>query len=136
MRQTGPPGTRSVSAASPSTMPPHEVLWWSVSPGALSPSAFDALASVCSVAEVQRAARYLFDRDRRASLAAHGLLRQSISADGHVESVALRTDPATAIDLWRLKWRGVPDAAAHGGACIRRPAPCRFPASSGASSRN
>ncbi|GGB95790.1 4'-phosphopantetheinyl transferase family protein [Pseudoduganella buxea] len=56
------------------------VFWWSVGLAALEPATFTALAQVCSNAEFERAERFVFARDRRAYLAAHGLLRHALSA--------------------------------------------------------
>ena len=61
-------------------MRPYELDWWSTSVEALSADAFDELASVCSGVEMQRAERFVFARDRRSYLAAHGLLRLALSA--------------------------------------------------------
>lgn len=46
----------------------------------LSPLAFATLASFCCDDESARAGRFLFDADRRAYLAAHGLVRYALSA--------------------------------------------------------
>ena len=56
------------------------VLWWSVSLAALDAPAFETLTRDCSTAEFERADRFVFLRDRRAYLAAHGLLRIALSA--------------------------------------------------------
>jgi 4'-phosphopantetheinyl transferase len=58
---------------------PH-VLWWSVGLTGLAGLAYDALTTVCSAPEYQAADRFRFDRDRRAYLVAHGLLRHALSA--------------------------------------------------------
>lgn len=70
-----------------------EVGWWSASIGALSACAFDELVSVCSAAEFERAEKFLFERDRSAYLAAHGLLRHALSA----------AQPGRAPAAWRFR---------------------------------
>jgi 4'-phosphopantetheinyl transferase len=60
--------------------PMPQVLWWSMGLDDVDAAAFDALASVCSPREREAAERFRFDRDRRAYLAAHGLLRRALSA--------------------------------------------------------
>lgn len=48
--------------------------------GTLSPAALEALAASCDDEEHARAARFVFREDRNAYLAAHGLLRHTLSA--------------------------------------------------------
>ncbi|KWE89937.1 hypothetical protein WL80_15410 [Burkholderia ubonensis] len=57
----------------------HEVTWWSASIDALGANGFEALAASCDDDEMARAGRFAFERDRRAYLAAHGLLRRALS---------------------------------------------------------
>jgi 4'-phosphopantetheinyl transferase len=59
---------------------PHDVRLWAVSLASLSEPAQSQLVSVCSPEELERAGRFLFERDRRSYLAAHGLLRHTLSA--------------------------------------------------------
>ncbi|GAB2890531.1 4'-phosphopantetheinyl transferase superfamily protein [Paraburkholderia jirisanensis] len=58
----------------------HRVAWWSASVQTLSAHALDELTTICSSAELARAERFVFARDRCAYLAAHGLLRLALSA--------------------------------------------------------
>uniref|UniRef100_UPI003BEF4834 4'-phosphopantetheinyl transferase family protein n=1 Tax=Burkholderia arboris TaxID=488730 RepID=UPI003BEF4834 len=70
----------------------HVVTWWSVSLDTLGVDGFEALAAVCDDAEMARAGRFVFERDRHAYLAAHGLLRRALS---HVE-------PCQGPHMWRF----------------------------------
>lgn len=57
-----------------------QLRWWSMGLTDADPQAFEALANVCGRGEIETAARFRFERDRRAYLAAHGLLRHALSA--------------------------------------------------------
>ncbi|WP_265282417.1 4'-phosphopantetheinyl transferase family protein [Verminephrobacter aporrectodeae] len=74
------------------TMNRHEVTWWSVSIEALGVTGFAALAAVCDDDEMARAGRFVFERDRLAYLAAHGLLRRALS----------RVEPSHGPRAWRF----------------------------------
>ncbi|MDR6502210.1 4'-phosphopantetheinyl transferase [Burkholderia ambifaria] len=61
------------------TLNRHEVAWWSASIDVLGVSGLEALAASCDDDEMARAGRFVFERDRLAYLAAHGLLRRALS---------------------------------------------------------
>lgn len=65
---------------------------WGAAPAQLDDAQWTRLARVCDVAEQERARRFVFDRDRRAYLAAHGLLRHALS----------HCDPSRSPGGWRL----------------------------------
>jgi len=57
----------------------HDVHVWTASVSNMTDTAFAFLASACSVAEIQRSRAFVFERDRRSYLVAHGLLRHALS---------------------------------------------------------
>lgn len=83
----------------------RDVRVWAVSLSKIEESALAALASPCSTAELQRAERFVFERDRRSYLAAHGLLRHALS----------KYAPACAPPEWSFR------AAPHGRPEIANP---------------
>nr|ASV46884.1 4'-phosphopantetheinyl transferase [uncultured bacterium] len=78
---------------------------WAVSVPELSDSELSRLSSVCSRAELERSARFVFERDRRSYLAAHGLLRHALSD----------CEPECAPSQWSFETRqyGRPELAGH-----------------------
>ncbi|MBP0590862.1 4'-phosphopantetheinyl transferase superfamily protein [Paraburkholderia sp. LEh10] len=58
----------------------QHVTWWSAGVETLSAQAFEELQWVCNSEERRRSERFIFARDGRSYLAAHGLLRFALSA--------------------------------------------------------
>jgi 4'-phosphopantetheinyl transferase len=83
----------------------YKVHVWGVSLSGISESGATVLASMCSAAEQEKSARFIFDRDRWSYLAAHGLLRHALS----------RYDPTHAPSEWSFRGapHGRPELAEH-----------------------
>jgi len=57
----------------------HEIYYWGLSLADMSAPEFKTLSQYCNQPEQERAQKFIFEKDRRSYLAAHGLLRLALS---------------------------------------------------------